>query len=317
MLLTSTDRAAISTSPLFSAVSLDLIRVELESASIIELAPAEVLLKPGQQNSSIFVVLTGRLNICLDELSNQPVAQIAVGDCVGELSIIDDSPVSAFVVAHAATRVLAIKQQTLWNIMEVALGVALNLLNILSKRIRHDNRVIMNTLQLQRQFEQRASVDGLTGLHNRRWMDEMFARQLDRCSQGELQATLIMVDIDHFKNFNDSHGHLAGDHAICAVARVLNDQLRPCDLYARYGGEEFAILLPSTKLESGIAVAERLRKAVSSMPIVMTGGANLPSVTISLGLAQTAKSTDLTALILEADAALYRAKERGRNRVER
>src|SRR4051812_69090 len=131
MHITPADRAALSMAPLFNAVSLELIKAELDAALIRELAGGEILLKPGQPNNSIFIVLAGQLDISLDELSNQPVAHIAVCDCVGELSIIDDSPVSAFVVAHVPTRLLEIQQQTLWRIMESAHGVALNLLKIL------------------------------------------------------------------------------------------------------------------------------------------------------------------------------------------
>ncbi|MCK7581243.1 MAG: GGDEF domain-containing protein [Chromatiales bacterium] len=115
----------------------------------------------------------------------------------------------------------------------------------------------------------------------------MFPRQLERCARANLPVSLLFADVDHFKHFNDRHGHLNGDRALQHVASVLASCLRPTDLVARYGGEEFAALLPSAGLEQAELVAERLRQAVLGTPIVVDEGSNAGAkVTISLGVAQ-------------------------------
>lgn len=174
---------------------------------------------------------------------------------------------------------------------------------------------LLESLERQREYERHACVDVLSGLHNRRWLEEAFARQLTRCAQEGQLATLIMLDADRFKQYNDTQGHLGGDCALRALGHAIMENVRPNDLAARYGGEEFAVLLPDTSLEQGAAVAERLRRAVESMPVHTPDGGCLPSITLSLGLAEMRAGDTLQTLVTAADAALYRAKSAGRNRV--
>ena len=124
------------------------------------------------------------------------------------------------------------------------------------------------------------------------------------------------MDIDNFKAYNDSHGHVAGDHALCAVATALREHLRPSDMAARYGGEELLVLLPDSTAADAHVVAERLRKAIESCQVVYPNGEKLPSVTISAGVAALPGPIDPEQFLAAADAALYRAKRGGRNRVE-
>jgi diguanylate cyclase (GGDEF)-like protein/PAS domain S-box-containing protein len=171
------------------------------------------------------------------------------------------------------------------------------------------------SIERQREYERHACVDALTGMHNRRWLEDTFARQVARCAQEGQALTLIMLDADHFKQYNDRHGHLAGDCALRALGRAIAENIRPNDLAARYGGEEFAVLLPDTTLEQALAVAERLRRAVERNDVFTSEGQTLPSITLSLGLAQMRDGDTLHTLLTAADAALYRAKAAGRNRV--
>ena len=127
--------------------------------------------------------------------------------------------------------------------------------------------------------------------------------------------SLIMIDVDNFKKYNDSYGHVAGDRALCTVGSSLRDNVRPADMVARYGGEEFIVLLPDSDLAGARIVAERLRKAVAECSIFFENGVELPRVTASFGVAEMSLGANAESFISATDAALYRAKHDGRNRV--
>ncbi len=162
-----------------------------------------------------------------------------------------------------------------------------------------------------------SSRDALTGLANRRAFEVAVSREVDRVARSGEPALLLTLDIDHFKRVNDSHGHAAGDQVIRAVAAALLDCVRPMDLVARIGGEEFAIILPNCASTFGETVAERVRRRVERMPVVLFPSGLELSVTISVGGAfapQWVRSTP--ALWQErADQQLYLAKAQGRNLV--
>ena len=160
-----------------------------------------------------------------------------------------------------------------------------------------------------------SSRDPMTGLSNRRLFELAIAREVDRVARAGEPALVLMADIDHFKNINDTHGHAAGDEVIKSVAAALLDCVRPMDTVARIGGEEFAIILPNCPPAFGQTVAERVRGKVQRRPVTVAPGVDV-SVTISIGGAfapQWVRSS--AALWIErADRQLYRAKSEGRNR---
>lgn len=160
-----------------------------------------------------------------------------------------------------------------------------------------------------------AATDPLTGLYNRRYALPHLARLAERAEQSDRCFAVLILDLDRFKAINDAHGHGAGDAVLVEVARRLRDNLRAVDLVARIGGEEFLVALPDTDATAARAAAERLRRVIGATPIAREGGAPLP-VTVSIGIALGAADNGSVAEILDAaDAALYRAKHAGRNRV--
>lgn len=174
---------------------------------------------------------------------------------------------------------------------------------------------------LQRQLEREAATDSLTGLANRRAFDEALGREWARAVRNDSELSLILLDVDHFKQFNDRYGHHAGDACLRDVARAVQNVVRrPGDLAARYGGEEIAVILPRTPGPGAAKVAEALRLAVQGLGIPHIDSA-CGVLTLSLGAA-TATGTVGQAiampdgLLIGADGALYRAKHKGRNRVE-
>ncbi|MEI6557954.1 MAG: diguanylate cyclase [Rhodospirillaceae bacterium] len=174
-------------------------------------------------------------------------------------------------------------------------------------------------LKRQRDLLQRISmIDGLTGIANRRRFDETLEREWRRCHRAGTPLSLILVDVDFFKNYNDHYGHLAGDECLKKVAVAMADQIRRgSDLVARFGGEEFACLLPDIAAEGAHAMAVRLRDAVSNLRIRHSRSAAADHVTISLGVATQVPDGDdpPSRLIDQADRGLYFAKQNGRNQI--
>ncbi len=159
------------------------------------------------------------------------------------------------------------------------------------------------------ELRRQAESDGLTGLANRRTFDSVIVRELERATRRSDPVGLLLIDIDHFKRLNDTHGHQAGDAVLRELAAKLRELARPFDTVARYGGEEFAVILPDCPEEGAMIVAERIRMSVD-------GGAFSVPITVSIGVAgESAGGRDAQALIRAADAALYAAKRAGRNRV--
>jgi diguanylate cyclase (GGDEF)-like protein len=158
-------------------------------------------------------------------------------------------------------------------------------------------------------------IDGLTGVHNKRYFLEFLDRELARSARHKRPLALTMLDIDHFKNVNDQMGHLAGDYTLRELTTSIKDAVRKEELLARYGGEEFALVLPETNREGAVLMAERLRELIASRPFEFEGKAF--SITISLGVVTTEGDTAMTPteMIRLADDKLYQAKNNGRNRV--
>ena len=307
------DRAIISKSRLLRNISLESIEYLLDACPVVDFPAGSELLAPGKPNSNLYLVLSGRLSVHLGDKSYTPHVVFEAGDCAGEMSILDAKPVSAFVVSQENCRLMVIRQETVWALINASHGVSRNLLYILSGRMRYDNEALVNSIKLQREYEHVASTDGLTGLHNRRWLDDSFRRQMNRCERNGQPCSIIMLDIDHFKQMNDRFGHLAGDRVLCTVAQVLLNMLRPTDLVARYGGEEFALCLPETPLKGAWNIADRLRKAIANTPTPFEEGKLLPAANVSLGIAAMQPNQSLDSLLSAADTALYRAKANGRN----
>lgn len=172
--------------------------------------------------------------------------------------------------------------------------------------------------QANRELHRLTMVDGLTGVANRRRIDQHLTQEWQRSIREQLPLSLILLDVDYFKRYNDCYGHPAGDHCLQRIAGVLSAQMqRSHDLVARYGGEEFLVVLPNTELEGAIHIAEAIRQAVKALQIPHANSQVNPFVTLSLGVATAfpAPGSYSSTLIESTDQQLYRAKEMGRDRV--
>jgi diguanylate cyclase (GGDEF)-like protein len=179
--------------------------------------------------------------------------------------------------------------------------LALTIVSILGINLIWRNRFLQKRVA---ELEGLALTDPLTGLYNRRYFNETLEREIGKLMRydGMLSLSLMLIDIDHFGDFNNSHGHPFGDQVLVSVAKALDASLRASDILARIGGDEFAVILPQTNLEEAMKAAVKVRAAV-----IDTG------VTVSIGVAQYRKQHDAEGLIAAADTALYQAKEDGRD----
>ncbi len=191
-------------------------------------------------------------------------------------------------------------------------------------QLEEKNRALLEDLRrnaqelenLNARLTDMANRDGLTGLYNHRYFREMIEQELSRARRHDRSFSVLFIDIDHFKQYNDAHGHLAGDELLKTLARILQERCRSSTVAARYGGEEFVLLAPETDADGARQFAEILRDAVEKYPFPGRETQPLGSVTLSLGLATFPQDgQDTTQLIDHADKALYVSKHNGRNAV--
>ena len=158
-------------------------------------------------------------------------------------------------------------------------------------------------------LEEMASIDKLTGIYNRRMLDEFLQKTIDVVSRHNEELSLIIIDIDYFKNVNDTYGHVEGDNVLFQVSKIISENLRSSDIFGRYGGEEFLIICTKTDKNSAFILAEKLRNAIKNHEFP-----NVGEKTISLGIAEFEKNDKVKSLLEKADLALYKAKNNGRNK---
>ena len=298
----------------FKNVTFESIAGYLLGCKTIIVEPGTLLIDPDQPKRRLLILIEGLMEVKMHSQGGNFSDIIFPGQCAGEMSVFDNIKPSAHVYAKEKSKILVIEAGTALAMLNASHDLCLNFLQILSNRLRNNNRVVCEEEYHIRCIEENAKADSLTGLHNRRWLEETYTREIKRSNEGDFHLSAFMIDIDHFKNINDTYGHLAGDQVLIAVSKSITQCLRPSDMPVRYGGEEFSVFLPNTTIENAKFIAERLRSSVEKMQIALSTG-EVISVTVSIGFTERQKGDSVETIIKRADDALYYAKESGRNRV--
>ncbi|MBX2801964.1 MAG: GGDEF domain-containing protein [Myxococcales bacterium] len=299
---------------LFSGVAWSDVEAILSPCPIRRIPAGTVLAQPGQVAKDVWLVLEGTVAVHVHRPEGEPLARLGPGECVGELAAIDRGRRSAWIVAERPTQLVEIDPGAFRQLIEGSHLVSLNLLQLVAGRIRQSNHTLANAVHSLDQEQRRQWVDPLTGLLNRRWLDQQLPLLVRRATHDATPMSLAMVDIDHFKRLNDTYGHPAGDQVLHEVAQQMRRRFRPRDYVVRYGGEEFTVVLPDSDLAGAVGAADRVRQALAFTGVAMTSGDHL-RVTVSAGVAQLQPDEPWDELVARADRALYRAKSEGRNRV--
>ncbi len=300
---------------LFRSVNIESIRGIFDFCKIRRLNAGDVLFHPGQANWTVYLVLAGRLRIHLNSMNGEPLAILGPGESVGELSVIDRQPATAYAVADEDCRLLAMDEDILWSLVHSSHAVACNLLYTLVKRLRHTDAVVSGEICLDHEERRFGNVDALTGLPNREWFTELLQRQCHRAHYSGKPLSLLLIDIDGFREFIDRHGRRCGDRVLYAMAAILNRHLRPAEIIARWGADQFFILLPDTDMETARGIAVRIFKIIAQATPVMAAGKVVNHPSVSIGVARIKADQDADSLLAEAEAAVARAKESGGNSV--
>jgi diguanylate cyclase (GGDEF)-like protein len=286
------------------------IAAALAQCAIVRLADGKRL--QDTFRARLYIVLRGAL---AEAAADGTISKILRGESVGEQSVLDEATNLADITAVDDTELLVIEADLVWQLIDKSNGVARNLLRLLSFRIRAASALLRRRQKLGEFYRQLSMNDGLTGLYNRAWLNDMLPKMVSTALRAEGPLSLVMIDLDHFKRFNDTHGHLAGDAALRAAAGVIHAALRPSDYAVRYGGEEMLVILPDTSENLARMVAERLCQRLRKAVIFDDMRLPLPQLTGSFGVACLGADMDEMQLLAAADSALYRAKEAGRDRV--
>jgi diguanylate cyclase (GGDEF)-like protein len=301
---------------IFSLLSLD--EVSSFSALLTEryLPMNSTICREGESGNSLFIVRRGKVRVTIN-LSGGGVDEVAVfsrGDFFGEMSIIENAPRSASCSCVTDVHLLELSEPDFYRLLEekpdLAIKVMYRMLNIVTNRLMDRSEFLSDMVLWGETASKRAVLDVLTGLYNRRFIDDALENLFSRVSAKKDSFAFLMIDLDYFREINEEKGNPVGDEIIKTVGETLTTIFTDKQIAARYGGDEFAVLLPNTNLDEAEKLAESVRGTIEKINFTD------PEIkmTASIGLAVfPTHGMDQTKLCEAADSALYISKEKGRN----
>ncbi len=312
---------------------------------VVHYKAGHVLIEQGSFAHEMYLIAAGTVQITkrLAGQQEMDIIQRTANDFIGELALIEDEPRSTNAYCRTDAVIIIIKRENFFSIMEQLPPITLNLTRTIANRQRESDtrtgaevvrykillnlneQILSQKTELERLNQElaaknealyrAATTDRLTGIFNRSYLMEVLLREFINSQRYRNPLVCILLDIDHFKSFNDTHGHIIGDFVLKETAQRIGNCVREGDVLARYGGEEFVVVLPNTTLSSGVAVAEKIRADVESatynyQDLQLKVTISLGVTDINLGAPQSEDK-----MLQYADEALYAAKRGGRNRV--
>ena len=294
---------------LFKNVSLDAIRGLLDACTVRIAEQGEILIRPGQSNQAVYCIIEGSLRIHADTLDSIPDAILGPGENVGEMSVIDQQPTKSFVVTNEASRLLCIEEDILWSLVHASHAAACNLLFGMTRRLRHTDAPSGEEGQIELEPYQYGSIDALTGLRNRYWLERTLGRQIQRARADDTPLSMILIGVDHLKQFNERYGVAYGNRVLYSLGHTISDHLRPREVVARYSNSDFLVLLPEKNLETAVSVADRLKREIMDAVPIMPDGRRKPHPTLSMGIVEMEAEDTTGSLFQAVEAALHRTRE--------
>lgn len=290
----------------------------------VDAGEGQRLFREGDEGDELYIVKSGCVasRIRLQSGSEREIARFLPGDFFGEMCIFERAPRSATCSAVSDSELYSLHESDFYGMMNVrprtAIKIMHRMLNITTQRLQNTSEFLSDMVHWGEEASRRVVTDELTGAYNRRFLDDALPRHFESARSTGNPLSIIMLDLDYFRQINEHYGQEMGDKVILSVVSVLRECMRQKDIIARYGGDEFTLLLPETDMESAWRIGERVRQGVESLPLLADLNGPVRAVTTSQGLASYPEcASDLDALRDMADKALYRAKEEGRNRVVR
>jgi diguanylate cyclase (GGDEF)-like protein len=316
------ERAFLERIGIFSLLGKEEIDTVGEHLAPRNLSKGEVLFREGDTGEDLYIVKDGivSIGIRLPDGSDHEIAQLTQGDFFGDMSIFDNAPRSATCTAVERTFLYSLSKSSFADIIDrhprTALKLMYRMLNVTTQRLRNTSGFVSEMVIWGENARKRVVTDEMTGVYNRRFLDDSLGNYLAEAGEKGLPLSLLMVDLDQFRQINELYGQAKGDEAIKEAARIFKTRLRPRDVVARYGGDEFMIVLPETDSAQAAGLADGIRREVAELPILSGAKGPITKVTTSIGVASFPEhANELKALRGSADEALYGAKEQGRNRV--
>jgi len=281
----------------------------------------QTLFEQGDEGRQLYIVRSGRVGISirLPNDSDREIAEFREGDFFGEMSIFENAPRSATGRTKEKSSLLTLYEEDFFRLMEqfpyIAIKIMYRMLASITGRLRNTGEFLSDMVRWGETARKRAITDELTGVYNRRYLDEALKDRFSASQREGRPMSLIMVDLDYFREINEEYGHTMGDQVILGVVEVFKKNLRDTDIMARYGGDEFCVILPRTDLKEALDFAEGIRLQVSELDILSKANGSITRVTMSQGVASYPENAgSLEELKEAADQALYTSKENGRNR---
>lgn len=303
----------------FSEKELDIIYACLKP---LEVKKGDKLFSEGDEGDEFFIVQSGTIvsSIKCPDGTEREIAVFGPKNIFGEMSIFENAPRSATCYSREESFLYKFHKTDFFNLLKVhpefSIGIMYKMLKLTTQRLRNTGNFLSDMVRWGNEASRRAVTDELTGLYNRRYLDGALDLYFQTARIENKSLTLAMIDLDYFREINNLYGHATGDRAIIEVANTFRKHLRKVDSMARYGGDEFTIILRDTDLAEAYSLAEKIRLELKEVSLLKELNGSIKTLSLSMGIASFPKNADnLSDLRHKADAALYKAKEDGRNKI--